>query len=205
MKKPISSFLIFASLLVGLFSLHIETGFARSYRTKSTDVYVKGYYKKNGTYVQPYYRSKADGITTNNYSCIDYGKCGTSTTKVNSDSTTYSYTIPSYKTPSPKALEKSTTLIEVTKKPTTRSATNNAYYVIGKTSSNCSKIEVTAINTDENIFDVYTLKKYKYGDSTFQYGIREDWNNLGAGLNKYEFKATCDDKNVVTSITLNKN
>lgn len=31
-------------------------------------VHVKGYYKKNGTYVAPHYRSDPDGILSNNYS-----------------------------------------------------------------------------------------------------------------------------------------
>lgn len=31
-------------------------------------VYVKGYYRKDGTYVAPHYRSDPDGIITNNYS-----------------------------------------------------------------------------------------------------------------------------------------
>ncbi|SRR5260221_971722 len=34
----------------------------------SSDVYVHGYYKKNGTYVEPYYRTKADKTTKNNFS-----------------------------------------------------------------------------------------------------------------------------------------
>lgn len=32
------------------------------------DVYVNGYYKQNGTYVQPHYRSNPDGYSYNNYS-----------------------------------------------------------------------------------------------------------------------------------------
>lgn len=32
------------------------------------DEYVQGYYRKNGTYVQPHYRSSADGNPYNNYS-----------------------------------------------------------------------------------------------------------------------------------------
>ena len=32
------------------------------------DVYVKGYTKKNGTYVQPHYRSNPDGNIYNNWS-----------------------------------------------------------------------------------------------------------------------------------------
>ena len=34
------------------------------------DTYVHGYYRKNGTYVQPHYRSNADGNPYNNYSTI---------------------------------------------------------------------------------------------------------------------------------------
>jgi hypothetical protein len=52
--------------------------YARSFRSSSSDVYVHGYYRKNGTYVQPHYRSAPDGIISNNYSCIDDGKCGLS-------------------------------------------------------------------------------------------------------------------------------
>ena len=32
------------------------------------DVYVNGYYRSNGTYVQPYHRSNPDGYIYNNYS-----------------------------------------------------------------------------------------------------------------------------------------
>jgi len=31
------------------------------------DVYVKGYYRSNGTYVSPHYRSAPDSTKTNNY------------------------------------------------------------------------------------------------------------------------------------------
>ena len=40
---------------------------AAKYRVKSSDVYVPSYTKKNGTHVNSYYRSKADGIKSNNY------------------------------------------------------------------------------------------------------------------------------------------
>ena len=32
------------------------------------DTYVNGYYRQDGTYVKPHYRSNADGYTFNNYS-----------------------------------------------------------------------------------------------------------------------------------------
>jgi hypothetical protein len=34
----------------------------------AADVSVHGYYRRNGTYVQPYHRSAPDGTVTNNYS-----------------------------------------------------------------------------------------------------------------------------------------
>jgi len=40
---------------------------AASYRVKASDTYVHSYTKKNGTHVNSYYRSKADGIKSNNY------------------------------------------------------------------------------------------------------------------------------------------
>jgi hypothetical protein len=38
--------------------------------TASAQVYVKGYTKKDGTYVAPHYRSSPDGSRYNNYSTI---------------------------------------------------------------------------------------------------------------------------------------
>ena len=32
------------------------------------DVFVRGYFKNNGTYVQPHYRTRPDGLGYNNYS-----------------------------------------------------------------------------------------------------------------------------------------
>lgn len=42
--------------------------YAEPYRQSSDDVYVQGYYRQDGTYVPPHFRSQADGIVTNNYS-----------------------------------------------------------------------------------------------------------------------------------------
>lgn len=64
--------MIFLLLSVSQFTLQVTE--ARSSRSSSSDTYVKGYYKKNGTYVAPYYRSAPDGIKSNNYECIDYGR-----------------------------------------------------------------------------------------------------------------------------------
>ena len=55
MKKAIIFALIFC------FSLLPSLLFAK-------DVYVRGYYRKDGTYVRPHYRSAADGNSYNNWS-----------------------------------------------------------------------------------------------------------------------------------------
>lgn len=68
---------VIAAILIGFLSP--VTVSARSYRTSPTDVYVHGYYTSKGTYVAPYYRSAPDSSLLNNYSCIDYGRCGGST------------------------------------------------------------------------------------------------------------------------------
>ena len=47
-------------IIIISFFLHITTAI-------SGDVHVKGYYRKNGTYVQPHVRSKPDGKKANNY------------------------------------------------------------------------------------------------------------------------------------------
>jgi hypothetical protein len=39
-----------------------------AYASSNGEVYVRGYYKKNGTYVQPYWRSRPDGDPSNNWS-----------------------------------------------------------------------------------------------------------------------------------------
>ena len=36
------------------------------------DVYVHGYYRKDGTYVRPHYRSRPDGVKYNNYGRASY-------------------------------------------------------------------------------------------------------------------------------------
>lgn len=72
--KKLNKIIIILFLVFFSFSI-FSTAQARSYRTKSSDVKVRGYYKKNGSYVAPYYRSKSDGKKYNNYSCIDYGRC----------------------------------------------------------------------------------------------------------------------------------
>lgn len=45
---------------------------------KAGDVYVNGYHRKDGTYVQPHVRSAPDGIRSNNY-----GPSQTSTERMN--------------------------------------------------------------------------------------------------------------------------
>lgn len=68
MKKFIKTLLVATFAIVWLAILTPWSADALSYRRSPSDVYVRGYYRSNGTYVQPYYRSKPDGIKTNNYS-----------------------------------------------------------------------------------------------------------------------------------------
>jgi len=62
-------------------------------------VYVRGYYRSNGTYVQPHYRSNSDGNFYNNWSTYPNvnpytGAVGTKRTP--SYSSSYSWSTPSY-------------------------------------------------------------------------------------------------------------
>ena len=57
MKMRLVSFLM---VVVSVLIIVSGTAFA--------DVYVNGYIRSNGTYVQPHYRSNPDGITSNNWS-----------------------------------------------------------------------------------------------------------------------------------------
>jgi len=70
MKKLFSLALVAIVGLTATFSL-VE---ARSYRTKSSDVYVQGHMKKSGKYVAPHYRSGPDKTKSNNYSTVDSKK-----------------------------------------------------------------------------------------------------------------------------------
>jgi len=76
------------------------------------------------------------------------------------------------------------------------------FYITGETSADCSKIVATAKNEEYKINNVYTLQNYKYGDTTFKYGIKHDWNNLDVGKNIYSFAATCDGGNRAASIQI---
>jgi S1-C subfamily serine protease len=81
---------------------------------------------------------------------------------------------------------------------------NDIFYIKGETSSNCEKIIVTFIDTEGKESDAYQLTKYKYGDTSFRYGIREDFGNIGLGDNTYVFTAYCDGDQIVrTSIDFN--
>ncbi len=71
--------------------------------TADADVYVRGYTRSNGTYVQPHYRSNPDGNFHNNWSTYPNvnpytGSIGTRHTPSYSGS--YSWRTPSYSVPS---------------------------------------------------------------------------------------------------------
>lgn len=59
MRKALSG------ILVSLFSSAALFGISS---TVNADEYVRGYHRKDGTYVQPHYRSDSDGSPYNNYS-----------------------------------------------------------------------------------------------------------------------------------------
>lgn len=63
------------------------------------DVYVRGYYRSNGTYVRPHYRSNPDGNFSNNWSTypnINPYTGARGTRRTPSYSSTYSWRMPSY-------------------------------------------------------------------------------------------------------------
>jgi|GEM_PF-978832 hypothetical protein len=76
------------------------------------------------------------------------------------------------------------------------------FYIYGTTSEHCSSIEVVAENEMFDIYDVYTLQNYSYGDTTFKYGVSHDWGNLDLGANVYTFTADCSQVVKEESITL---
>jgi len=65
-------------------------------------VYVQGYYRSNGTYVQPHYRSNPDGYFYNNWSTYPNinpytGRMGTRLTPSYYPSYRSYYSVPSYR------------------------------------------------------------------------------------------------------------
>lgn len=80
---------------------------------------------------------------------------------------------------------------------------DRAYRIYGTTSDNCSKVTAEVADENGSVYDQYALSKYKYGDTNFAYGIREDWGNMKTGKNTYTFIADCDggqEKQVSTTI-----
>ncbi len=63
-------------VIIGTTQSTLYNAEARSSRTSSSDVYVEGYTKKDWTVVPSYYKTAPDSSLTNNYSCIDNGRCG---------------------------------------------------------------------------------------------------------------------------------
>ncbi|MCC7432792.1 hypothetical protein IT412_04685 [Candidatus Peregrinibacteria bacterium] len=84
--------------------------------------------------------------------------------------------------------------------PMDRSYSIDPIEMKGYTSGNCSKIVIKAANSSYSggFEDTYQLKTYKYGDTTFNYGIDTDYNNLAMGSNTYLIKAYCDDDQEIT-------
>lgn len=95
------------------------------------------------------------------------------------------------------AVKQTTALLKIDKNKSLKKESNGAFYIYGETSENCSSINVQAGNVEAGLFDDYNLKEYKYGNTSFRYGIREDWNNLAAGTNTYTVIAYCDNSQVI--------
>lgn len=91
--------------------------------------------------------------------------------------------------------------LSINKEESFKKETNGALYIYGITSNNCSSISIQTNNEDTGLFDNYKLTEYSYGDTSFKYGIREDWNNLNAGLNKYSIIAYCDNNQIIEEQT----
>lgn len=70
---------------------------------------------------------------------------------------------------------------------------------IGVVSPNTTKIIVHASGGEfvgmgiQEIEDTYTLQGFDYGDTSFVYRAKPEWNNLALGTNDYEFTAYFDD------------
>lgn len=59
--------MLILNFILFLFSIH-TFAYGEKTRPSRHDVNVNGYYKSNGTYVQPHYRSNSDGDKSNNWS-----------------------------------------------------------------------------------------------------------------------------------------
>ena len=66
----------------------------------NADVRVRGYYRNNGTYVQPHYRSNPDGIRSNNWSTRGNVNPYTGKRGTRRLSTMSNINVPSYRKPS---------------------------------------------------------------------------------------------------------
>jgi len=64
----------------------------------SASVYVRGYYKSNGTYVAPHYRSDPDSYFWNNYN--SYGNVNPYTGSIGTKQQSYNYGYSAYRAPS---------------------------------------------------------------------------------------------------------
>jgi len=73
---------------------------------QAADTYVRGYFRSNGSYVMPHYRTRADSSFYNNYSTYPNvnpytGRTGTRRTPSYSSPSYRSYSSPSYRLSSP--------------------------------------------------------------------------------------------------------
>lgn len=87
--------------------------------------------------------------------------------------------------------------ISVNKKDTYTANEKGQFFLTGTTSENCEKIVVNAYNIN-GINDEYQLTSYKKGDTSFKYGVSEEWDNMAEGINTYTFTAYCSGDQIVS-------
>lgn len=146
------------------------------------DVYVKGYYRKNGTYVQPHYRSAPDGIPYNNYSYPGNYNPYTGVTAGESRDTYMNNYYKIYRTYSSRTYDTYTSLLKYT---------------------NYSRL-VTKNKLSYEVRDSYSKEVLGYifhMEGTKFFSIRDEDNNLlgyvGSGRNKKSYAVYNSDWQVV--------
>ena len=82
-----------------------------------------------------------------------------------------------------------------------QSYSSEPLYIKGNTSNNCSKIIAQSTNKDAGVNDTYVLKNYKYGDQSFSLKLQKNLNDLGEGINDYQFTIYCDDNQIIQAST----
>jgi len=190
-------------------------------------VHVNGYFKKNGTYVQPYYRSSPDSSPYNNYSypgntnpytgvtatgnpdtyLMNYGSTSSSSTStfypsapVQSNTLPTDTNVPLTTDVGVKNSDASSTFINITSKPDYM--VSDKFSILGKVSKDCEQVLVVDLDGSQNVNDSYKLQKFKKGNTDFKYNASEENKNIVSGINTYVVTAVCGKKAVSESFNI---